>query len=292
MGGMNEAGLVIELMWLDETVYPQADARPAIDVLEWIQRNLDTAATVAEVLKNAENVRIKSQVKIHYLVNDKDGNSAAVEFLNGNLVAHSGDKLTYSTLANDTYDKSIKYLETTAPEKAKTSSSFDRFTRAAEKTKEFAAKPKSEQEAVNYAFDVLSDVAQKGFTKWSVVYDQKRGKVYFRTAESPQIKSVDAKAFDYSCRAAVKIFDINAKDSGDVTAKFTDYTRAANRDLLGRAFAGTDFLKDIPAIIIDGLAAYPENFTCGNNVDKAELTEENKPVVLPPFVPAVLRSLL
>ncbi|MGI8470371.1 MAG: linear amide C-N hydrolase [Pyrinomonadaceae bacterium] len=293
MGGMNEAGLVIEIMWLDETQYPKADSRPAIDVLEWIQRNLDTAATVAEVLKNAENVRIKSDVKIHYLVNDKNGNSATVEFLNGQMVTHSGNNLAYSALANDTYDKSINYLNATAPEKAKTSSSLDRFTRAAEKSKEFAAKPKTEQQAVDYAFDVLSDVAQKGYTQWSVVYDQKRGKIYFRTLQSPTIKSLDAKAFDYSCATAVKIFDINSKDSGNVTAKFTDYTRAANRDLLGRSFAGTSFLKDVPAMVIDGLAAYPENFACSSaSGEKAELKTRNETVFLPSFVPAILNFLL
>src|SRR5688500_10006888 len=109
MGGMNEAGLVIELMWLDETKYPKADSRPALDTLEWIQYQLDTAATVEEVLKNAENVRIASQITLHYLVNDKNGNSATVEFLDGNLVAHSGEKLAVSALANDTYEKSLNY---------------------------------------------------------------------------------------------------------------------------------------------------------------------------------------
>ena len=292
MGGMNEAGLVIEVMWLDEAQYPAADARPAIDTLEWIQRNLDTAATVEEVLKNAENVRIKSDVKIHYLINDKNGNSATVEFLNGQMIAHTGDRLPFSALANDTYDKSVNYLKTTQPEKDKTSSSFDRFTRAAEKTKEFAAEPKSEKQAVDYAFSVLSDVAQKGYTQWSIVYDQKRGVIYFRTKDSPTIKSIDAKSFDYSCATAVKIFDINAKDAGDVTAKFTDYTQAANRDLLGRSFAKTDFLKNVPSVIIDGLAAYPENFACGAGVENAELEQTNKIDTLPPFVRLILNLLL
>lgn len=289
MGGMNEAGLVIELMWLDETEYPKPDARPGIDVLEWIQRNLDTAESVSEVLKNAENMRIKSQVKIHYLINDKDGNSATVEFLNGRMIAHAGDKLPYSALANDTYDKSVNYLKTAQPEQVKTSSSFDRFTRAAESAKEFAAKPKSEQEAVDYAFAVLNDVAQKGYTQWSIVYDQKRGKIYFRTKDNSSIKNIDAKAFDYSCATQVKMFDINSADSGDVTGKFTDYTRTANRDLLGRSFAKTDFLKDVPAIIIDGLAMYPENFACSAEAEKSKV---GRFVALPPFVPAILNSLL
>ena len=60
-GGMNEAGLVIELMWLDETQYPKVDSRPAVDVLEWIQYQLDNSATVEEVIKNSEKIRINSR---------------------------------------------------------------------------------------------------------------------------------------------------------------------------------------------------------------------------------------
>ena len=79
-GGMNEAGLVIELMWLEDTQYPKPDSRPVIGVLEWIQYQLDISGNVREVIKNTEAVRIASSVKLHYLVNDKAGNSATVEF--------------------------------------------------------------------------------------------------------------------------------------------------------------------------------------------------------------------
>src|SRR5688572_32604760 len=34
-GGMNEQGLVVELMWLDGTKYPSADERPAVGTLQW-----------------------------------------------------------------------------------------------------------------------------------------------------------------------------------------------------------------------------------------------------------------
>ena len=271
MGGINEAGLVIELMWLDETKYPKADSRPALDTLEWIQYQLDTAATVEEVLKNAENVRIDSQITLHYLVNDKNGNSAAIEFLDGRMVAHAGEKLTVSALANDTYEKSLNYSK--RAENAKSESSLDRFTRAAQKTEEFEKQAKSEQEAVNYAFDILANVAQKNSTQWSIVYDQRRGKIYFRSMQSAAIKTIDTKSFDYTCGTAVKIFDVNAKTSGDVTAKFTDYTREANRDLIERSFKGTPFLKDVPAIAKDFYASYAENFTC----DVKSKTAEQKP---------------
>lgn len=49
-GGMNEKGLVIENMWLDGTQYPQPDARPEVNMLQWIQYQLDNYSTVAEVV--------------------------------------------------------------------------------------------------------------------------------------------------------------------------------------------------------------------------------------------------
>ena len=262
-GGMNEAGLVIELMWLDDTKYPNRDDRPSIDVLEWIQFNLDTAATAAEVIRNADTVRIASAVKLHYLVNDKFGNSATIEFLDGKLVAHSGDQLPVSTLTNDTYVRSLEYSK--ASKSAATESSLDRFSRAAEMTKEFTAKSRTEKEAVDYAFDVLSDVAQKNSTQWSIVYDQRRGRIYFRTKKRGDLKSIDTTAFDYSCGTLVKTLDLDTKATGDVTHLFKPYSRKDNRDLIERAFNGTDFLKSIPSSARDKYAEFPERFSCSAN---------------------------
>ncbi len=269
-GGMNEMGLVVQLMWLVETEYPKDDARPTLGTQEWIQYLLDTSATTAEAIRNAESVRIVSEVgvKLHYLVSDKMGSTASIEFLNGKLVVHSGTQLKVSTLTNNTYDESLNYAKTTPIEKVKTDGSFDRFTRAAERTRQFERQPKTQQEAIDYAFNILSDVEQKGYTsrigktQWSIVYDQKRGKIYFRTLQNPQIRSIDTRAFEYACGTPVKMFDVNTKESGDVTMKFTNYTRKANRDLIERSFNGTDFLKDVPPAARFYFASYPESFTC------------------------------
>ncbi|MET0752935.1 MAG: linear amide C-N hydrolase, partial [Pyrinomonadaceae bacterium] len=214
-------------------------------------------------------------------VNDKNGNSATIEFLDGKLVAHTGDNLPVSTLANDRYDKSLSYAKATqalggSQEVPQTANSLDRFTRAAQRTKEFEKAGKTEQEALAYAFAILTNVAQKGATQWSIVYDQKRGKVYFRTMQSASIKSVDVKSFDYTCGSAVKMLDINSKETGDVTSKFIDYTRAANRDLIERSFGGTDFLKNTPAATKDYLAEYPESFACAaKTYQKTDMKKTN-----------------
>jgi choloylglycine hydrolase len=275
-GGMNEAGLVVELMWLDETQWPKANNRPVVGTLEWIQYQLDTSATVDDVIKNSDKVRIASDVKVHYLVNDKAGNSAAIEYINGALTMHSGDKLPVPALANDTYDKSLAYSKTKSADEAKSERSLDRFTRAAKSVKEFEAQPKTEQQAIDYAFSTLADVAQKGYTQWSIVYDQQRGKIYFRTLKNSNLRSVDTKSFDYSCGSAVKIYDLSTADSGDITAKFGDYNVAANRGLIERSFTGTPFLKSVPAGARDILAAYPDSFTCSLPAEKIPAQKGNK----------------
>ena len=40
-GGINEAGLVVEIMLLTDTKYPSPDSRPYIDSLQWVQYQLD-----------------------------------------------------------------------------------------------------------------------------------------------------------------------------------------------------------------------------------------------------------
>lgn len=79
MDGMNEAGLVVALMWLDGTRYP-SDDRPPLNVLEWIQYQLDNYGTVAELLANAEKVRVRGGTPLHYLVADATGASATISF--------------------------------------------------------------------------------------------------------------------------------------------------------------------------------------------------------------------
>jgi penicillin V acylase-like amidase (Ntn superfamily) len=260
---MNEEGLVIELMWLEDTQYPNPDDRPSIDVLEWIQYNLDTSASTDQVLRNAETIRISSAVKLHYLVNDRFGNSATIEFLHGKLVAHTGEKLPYSTLTNDTYTRSLEHAKRFGA--AAGEGSLDRFSRAAARSREFETKSRSEKDAVDYAFDTLANVAQKNSTQWSIVYDQRRGRVYWRTKKRSDLKSIDTTALDYSCGTPVKVIDIDIKESGDVTKRFVPYTREANRDLIERSFRGTEFLKKVPTESRDRFAEFPERFVCAAN---------------------------
>lgn len=259
-GGMNEAGLAVELMWLDETLYPAADGRPALGCLEWIQYQLDNYSTAAEVARNAGRLRISSDAKVHYLACDKSGGCASVELIGGKPVVHTGASLPARALTNHSYEDSLRFRERTRGDaKARQGmGSLQRFARASERTEEFAARG---GDPVRYAFDTLDGVAQGAYTRWSIVYDLRAGRVHWRTRENRRIRSVSLAAFDFSCATPVKLFDIG-EGAGDVARRFADYTPAANRRLIASSVRQTEFLAGMPEQEIAEAARHPETTSC------------------------------
>jgi len=186
-----------------ETGYAPPDSRPAVNLLQWIQYQLDNCRTVAEVIANDQKVRIESpppslgnMARIHYLVCDADGDSAAIEFLGGKMVVHRGTTLPYRALANDTYDASADYFRA-HPEAGKSSV---RFAHAAARAASFeASQPRQD---LDYVFDTLEQVCQGDFTVWRVGYDVSTRKIYYRTRSNPEERSLDLKTIDFSGAAA------------------------------------------------------------------------------------------
>ena len=123
-GGMNEAGLVVEQLWLDETEYPKADGRPALGTQEWVQYLLDKSGTTSEAIENGGAVRIESEVKVHYLISDKAGDAATLEFIKGQLIVHTGANLPIPALTNNTYDDSRNFASHADVAKTTTNDSF------------------------------------------------------------------------------------------------------------------------------------------------------------------------
>lgn len=260
-GGMNEAGLAIELMWLDDTQYPGPDGRPVVECLEWIQYQLDSYATVAEVVRHAGDLRISSGAKIHFLVCDKGGSCATVEFLGGKPVVHTGADLPARALANHTYEQSLAFRETNRanPSALRGKGSLQRFSRAADRADRFAAGQAGNP--VEYAFETLADVAQGAYTQWSIVYDLKAGRVHWRTQRNPRIRSVSLSAFDFSCGKPVKLLGID-EGEGEAAGLFKDYSSARNRDLVAASFRKTPFLADTTAEELAGVVRHSEATSC------------------------------
>jgi choloylglycine hydrolase len=258
-GGVNEAGLVVELMWLEGTRYPEADARPAVSTLQFIQYLLDRAGTLEEALQTAGEVRIAGRVPLHFLVADARGRTATVEFLDGRLVAHEGQRLPVRVLTNDSYAASLDHLKRFSgfggsEAMPRDSGSLSRFVRAAGALQREAA-------SVAGAFRTLDEVAQPGFTHWQIVYELARGRVHYRTAAQRDERHVDLAGIDFTCRAGLRVMDID-RGRGDVTAAWQPYTHAANEAQLLTAYRKTSFLKNVPEAVVKDEAAYPSTMRC------------------------------
>lgn len=264
-GGMNEAGLVVETMMLSDTVYPAADARPGVKASQWRQYQLDSHSTVDQVIASDSKIRVlgyrdASSVGVHFLVSDKTGKCAAIEFLDGKMVVHTGVTMPVMALANTTYAESVEYWKKGAAPEYDRWGSVARFMRAASMVSAYggggAAPP------VDYAFDILDKVSDPVRTKWSIVYDQNDLRIHFITDVNKKTRSVDLNKFDFSCRTDVRVLDANADFAGDVTDKFRDYSWEINRDLIRASFGKTPFLQSIPPEVLERISRYPNSLVC------------------------------
>jgi len=262
MSGINEAGMIVELMQLDATQYPAPDSRPALGCLEWIQYQLDNCATVKEVIQKTEKVRIRSHVGIHYLIADGKGEIASIEFLDGKLVYHRGNEMPVKALANSTYEESLAYMKRFESNAALPASisSLDRFVRAGVMAKNY--KSTAAKSAIDYAFDILRNVAQGSHTQWSIVYDARNLAVHFFTNQAQQVRHANLQSFDFACASPVKILDVNADISGNIASQFSNYTTEANRQLVMVSFQNSPFTKHIPVSALEEIARHPESSSC------------------------------
>jgi len=227
--GMNEAGLIVYSMRLEEgSRAPEPDGRPWILAHYWPQYVLDNFSTVEEVLASDAGLRVVNADRLpHYLVSDRRGNCATVEFIGGGMVAHSGKGLPVKALANTAYERAVREWEEVLelkksgkPVPAMGSSSRGRFIRAADRAAAF--KPTETEAAVGAAFDILKEAG--GRANWSIVYDAKGLRVHFKTIVHPEVRTIDLGRLDLSCRTPVKMVDVNEKLSGDITGGLEDYS--------------------------------------------------------------------
>lgn len=97
--GMNEKGLVANLLWLAESTYPQWNGeRPALSIAAWVQYMLDNFATVDEAVAGIEKNTFDvvsdmmpdgtRMATLHLSVSDATGDNAIFEYIDGKLNIH------------------------------------------------------------------------------------------------------------------------------------------------------------------------------------------------------------
>jgi penicillin V acylase-like amidase (Ntn superfamily) len=239
--GVNEKGLMVSVMWLDGTRYPPVDQRPPIGPARWIQYNLDSHASVAEVVEKAEVLRLSAPIPVHYFFADVSGDTAVIEFLEGKLVVYRGENLPVKALTNSTYAQSLAAFEAAKRREKKpmSESSLDRFVRG-------ATLIAGEGDRIARSFATLAAVALttgETRTRWSIVYDLRASELYFRTDTNEAIRRLSMTSFDFSCRTPMKMFDVATPGLGDVSTRFVDYSPVANRTVVEKTYAKTPFFR-------------------------------------------------
>ena len=262
-GGMNERGLVVELMMLEETVYPANDARPAVGVLQWIQYQLDNSATTADVIASDAVIRIKeSGTPIHFLVADAAGNVATIEFLNGKMTVHKDESLPFPVLTNDTYASSVDVAKRWIGKNVSLqNNSLDRFVKACGMVKKFN-ETNMDMPVTDFAFSILDKVAQGSFTRWSIVYDISNKKIHFKTDANKEVKTIQFTVFDFACNLPYKMLIMNQDLKGDVSRNFILPEKKLKRKIMGQVVAESSSRVIITKKEEEELLAFEEGIDC------------------------------
>ena len=243
--GMNEKGLVANLLWLAESSYPQWNGeKPALSIAAWVQYMLDNFATVSEAVSEIEKNTFDvvsdmmpdgtRMATLHLSISDATGDNAIFEYIDGKLNIHHNRSYQVMTnspvfdqqLALDDYWKTIGGT-TFLPG---TNWAADRFVRA---SFYINAIPKTEdtRTALASVFSVIRntsvpfgistpDQPNISSTRWRTVSDQKDKVYYFESTLYPNVFWVDFKDVDFSEKASVKKLNLlDGKTYAGNTAK-------------------------------------------------------------------------
>jgi penicillin V acylase-like amidase (Ntn superfamily) len=246
--GMNEKGLVANLLYLAESDYPTAspeDQRPTMSIAAWAQYTLDSFATVAEAVEGLRkepfrlvpvNAPSGQPGIVHLSISDPTGDSAIFEYIGGKLVVHHGTQ--YQVMTNSpAYDQQLalnaywKDIGGTVMLPG-TNRAADRFARASfyVNAVQQSADPR---EAVAAVFSVMRNASvPRGIstegqpniasTLWVTVSDQKNLVYYFQDTFSPGIVWVRLGEMNFAKDSGVRKLQLAGKPdlSGDQTGGF------------------------------------------------------------------------
>jgi penicillin V acylase-like amidase (Ntn superfamily) len=221
-GGMNEKGLVIEIM-VSHAEYADPDDRPIVNELQWIQYQLDNCSTVQEVINTDAFLRIGQTHEIlHYLICDAQGNTAVIELIGGKMLVYKGDDLPVPVLENDDYQTSLEHLG---------NGKNCRFTKAADLIKKY--KGNGDQSAIDYSFKILEEVALSA--EWSVVYDIIHQEIHFSTSTHRDIRKIKMNDFNFECNNQPLSYDLSGEHTGEINDQFNKLKADINTGVLKRA---------------------------------------------------------
>lgn len=246
--GMNEKGLVGNLLFLSESEYPipvEGDTRKSLAISLWLQYALDNYATVAEAVAELrkEPFYIVTDMTpdgelatLKLSLSDPSGDSAIFEYVGGKLTIHHGRQ--YQIMTNSpVYDQQLaldKYWQEIGGTVflPGTNRSADRFSRASfyiHATKQTA----NSNEAVAAAFSVIRNVSVPmgittpgepniSSTLWRTVADHKNLRYFYESVLTPNTFWINLRELDFSAGTPYKKIPLNNGEiyAGNVSEKF------------------------------------------------------------------------
>lgn len=246
--GMNEKGLVANLLYLAESKYPPAkadDKRPTLPISAWVQYVLDSYATTAEAVEGLRKEEFRmvpilaptgEAGTVHLSISDASGDSAIFEYIDGKLVIHHGRQ--YQVMTNSpTFDQQLglaKYWldiggSTMLPG---TNRAADRFARLSYYINE-ATQTADPRRAVATVFSVMRNVSVPlgikipgrpniADTLWLTVSDQKNKVYYFQDTNSPSILWAKLNELDFKEGSGPRKLQLDGNPdlAGDQTKNF------------------------------------------------------------------------
>ncbi len=245
--GMNDAGLVANILYLVESDYGDAKAsgKPLLSIGAWVQYILDNYGTVAEAVQAlsaepfkvvAPNLPNGKAAGGHVAISDATGDSAILEYIKGKLVIHHNRKHTVMTnsppfdeqLAIETYWKDVGGLKFLPG----THRASDRFARV---SWNLNATPKVDDPRLATAtvFSVIRNISVPlgisdpekpniAATLWRTVSDTKAKRYYFESAFSPTVFWVDLERLQLGPGSKPMKLDLSNNPilAGEVSSQF------------------------------------------------------------------------
>jgi penicillin V acylase-like amidase (Ntn superfamily) len=244
--GMNEEGLVANLLYLVESEYsPADDDRPALVISSWAQYMLDNFATVADAVADAREGRYRMVTvaspsghagTVHLSLSDAAGDSAIFEYIDGELQIHH-DR-AYQVMTNSPVFEQqlalVKYWEQIGGTVMLpgTNRAADRFARASFYINA-VTQTDDPRQAVAAVFSVMRNVSvPRGIstpdqpnissTLWRTVSDHRNRVYFFESTAAPSILWVRLGDIDLSEGSGVRRLDLESdpRIGGDQTDNF------------------------------------------------------------------------
>ncbi|ELY25819.1 choloylglycine hydrolase [Natrialba magadii ATCC 43099] len=246
--GMNEAGLVANLLWLPESEYPDWDGEEeAMAISLWAQYMLDNFETVADAVEHAQQkefVVVTEQVPgqdrlaaLHLSLSDATGDSAIMEYVDGELTIHHSRE--YQVMTNSpTFDKQLALAEYWSEIGGTvmlpgTNRPADRFVRARFYV-DAVPSVEDRRTATASAFGVIRnasvpygistpDEPHISSTRWRTVADHKDGIYYFESALMPNAFWVELDELEFAAGSGARTLQLGPNQSnafaGDVSGQ-------------------------------------------------------------------------